>query len=74
MPHFTVRERIRFLSFRVPVLVALSRGFSFSYGLPPGGLNSVSFNPLMEIIFVISMFDILAHRLFIGSVQCLCAS
>jgi hypothetical protein len=25
-------------------------------------------------IFVISMFDIIAHRLFIGSVHCLCAS
>ena len=29
---------------------------------------------LPPFIFVISMFDILAHRLFIGSVQCLCAS
>jgi len=29
---------------------------------------------LPPFIFVISMFDIIAHRLFIGSVQCLCAS
>ena len=34
----------------------------------------IYFAILPPFIFVISMFDILAHRLFIGSEQCLCAS
>jgi len=41
------------------------------------GIISLSIYILLfshPFIFVISMFDILAHRLFIGSVQCLCAS
>jgi hypothetical protein len=44
MPHFAVREWIRLLSFRFPVLVALSRGFSFSCGLPPAQSNPSSMN------------------------------
>ena len=32
------------------------------------------FDILPPFIFVISMFNIIAHRLFIGSLQCLCAS
>jgi len=46
MPHFTFRKRIQFLSFHVQALVALSRGFSFSYGLPPGGLIGVGVHPV----------------------------
>jgi hypothetical protein len=46
MPHFAVRERVRLLSFRFPLLVASSRGFSFGCGLLPGGLSSVSVYPL----------------------------
>ena len=49
MPHFTFRERIRFLSFLVQALVTLSRGFSFGYGLPPLGLIGFSVHPITVV-------------------------
>ena len=45
----TFRKRIQFLSFHVQALVALSRGFSFSYELPPGGLIGVGVHPLTVV-------------------------
>ncbi len=49
MPHFTFRERTRFLSFLVQALVTLSRGFSFGYGLPPLGLIGFSVHPITVV-------------------------
>jgi hypothetical protein len=54
--------------FLLLLLSATSGAFSFILSL------YLYFAILPPFIFVISMFDILAHRLFLGTVQCLCAS
>ena len=59
----TIRRHFLFL-----LLSATSGAFSFILSL------YLYFAILPPFTFVISMFDILAHRLFIGRVQCLCAS